>query len=45
MITFQQIKEFFNITLLTIDNSQITIGDVLIIPILLFIIFLLLNCL
>ena len=39
MITFQQIKEFFNITLLTIDNSQITIGDVLIIPILLFIIF------
>ena len=39
MITFQQIKEFFNINLITIDNSQITIGDVLIIPILLFIIF------
>ncbi len=39
MITFQQIKEFFNITLITIDNSQITIGDVLIIPIVLFIIF------
>ncbi|WP_448246875.1 mechanosensitive ion channel family protein [Thalassotalea agariperforans] len=38
-MTFQQIKEFFNITLITIDNSQITIGDVLIIPIVLFIIF------
>ena len=39
MITFDQIKEFFNIAVVTIDNSQITIGDIVVIPIWIFIIF------